>query len=231
MSRTSANKPERVEKMKKLLSILESRESLVGGGPETTGPNEDMMLLHYQILKKNMSAEQREALLSNTGAGLPTPQQQLAITGDLLSGVLRPDQIETFKRTQLVDLQGMSPTQISAFADMGVGHVMSNVLSPSQFNAFAEQREHTISYNQAQTLYPILRGGEYTTLASRPDVSSQLVQLGSLTDRPMTHFIAQRANTQLTGGALTKMKDIKNLISQIQQTIGEIQTAKLTKDE
>lgn len=214
----------RMMKMKKLLSILEKgekEEELSGGGRKF---DEHMMDLTYSIMRKNLSQVQRDALLSRRGGGEPTHRQRVNITADLLNGILRPDQIAEFKTSRLVDIETMSPTQIRAFADMGVGHAVSKVMTPSQFDAFTSKREHSLDYHQAKALSPLLVGGQtYSSLSLPSCYSKNLTFLGSLTDRPMTHFIAQRGTGALHGGGATKMRDIKNLISQIQQTLSQIE--------
>ena len=216
---------QRLMKMKKLLSILEKgadEGELSGGGRR--GPDEHMMELTYSVMRNNLSQTQRDALLSRRGGGEPTRRQRLNITADLLNGILRPDQIADFKTSKLVDIESMTPTQLQAFSDMGVGYVVSRVTTPSQFDAFANRREHTLDYDQAKTLSPLLVGGEtYDSLTMPTRFSSSLVFLGSLTDRPMTHYIAQRPSATLSGGGATKMRDIKNLISQIQMTLKQIE--------
>ena len=224
-------KGNRMKQLKKLLDILENnRKDHLSGGGKSYG-EEEIMMAHLNILKKNFSSDQIAALTSSDNIPVhlqPSESQKLAVTGNLLSELLTPAQIQEFKSQKLVNLHSMSPAQIDAFADLSMGHVMGKVMNRDQFRRWSSNNEVELSYGQAKSLFPVLRGGSYRRNLgnSNRHLSNNLRLLGRITQAPLSNFIAE-APAQLRAGGKSvsnseKISNIRDLISKIEKTISNI---------
>lgn len=224
-------KSTRMKQLKKLLDILETsrQNTLSGGGVDSR--DEDIMMSHLNILKQNFSNEQINALTTSDESPAylqPTQSQKMAVTGNLLTELLTPEQIQTFRTQKLVDLHTMTPAQIDAFADLSMGHVMGQVLNHEQFRKWSTNNEVDLSYAQAKALFPVLSAGAYRDGLgnSNRHMSNNLHMLGNLTKAPLTNFIAE-APAQLRAGGKSvtdssKISNIRDLISKIEKTISNM---------
>ena len=246
----SGRQDTRMRQLKKLLDILQSPEedtvtsNLSGGGSATrvlSGGEEDMMNLHLSVLKKHFSPQQVRSFTNMDSNNTvpkylePTHRQRLNVTSEMLTGILTPEQTREFQHTKLVDLTNMSPAQVNAFADLSMGYVMGNVLNKEQFSRWVNRKDLNLSYNQAKVLQPLLNDLYASNLRTdNRAFSSNLNHIGSLTQVPMSNFLAEpvirggsQTNTKKTAtspaSGVNKVANIKDLISRIEQTIQNIQ--------